>query len=252
MKSINRQVHFYGDSHMQGYEIDHDRILGRNTYQEKQDLIRRFGMHQAIILWNKKMGRATNMSVYDFAHRRLPESYPILVFPESRLNAWPAMSYDYLHLRLVHDYHRGILNNYDRVFIGVARPTRTYKLDDMGNFDYRYEDLDGKAKQMTDIQYACAWTLGVRSIMDFMDRRSIEYTFIKHFDIFDTSIKDVHNINIPEGALYRQMFLDTYEEVINKAIPKGLHEFGEMNGFYHRNAEAHALFADYLRDYLCE
>ncbi len=250
MKSINRQVHFYGDSHMQGYEIDHDRILGRNTYQEKQDLIKRFGLHQAIILWNKKMGRATNMSVYDFAHRKLPETYPILLFPESRLNVWPAMSYDYLHLQLVHDYHKGILNNYDRVFIGIVRPTRTYKLDDMGNFDYRYEDLDGTAGQMTDIQYACGWALGLRAMMDFMEQRSIEYTFIKHFDIFDTSIKDIHNINIPEGALYRQMFLDTYEEVINKAIPKGLHEFGDINGFYHRDADAHEQFAAYLKNYL--
>ena len=38
MTSISRKVHFYGDSHMQGFEIDHDEILGRNTYQEKKDL----------------------------------------------------------------------------------------------------------------------------------------------------------------------------------------------------------------------
>ena len=250
MKSTNRAVHFYGDSHMQGFEIDHDQILGRNTYKEKKDLIHQFGLHQAIVMWNQKMGRATKMSVYNFAHRRLPESYPLLVFPESRLNAWPAMSYDYLHLRLVHDYHRGLLNDYDRVFIGVARPTRTYKLDEMGNFDYRYEDLDGKANQMTDIQYACAWTLGARSIMDFMEKRHIEYKFIKHFDIFDRSIKDIHNIDIPKGAIYTNMFYDTFHEVIEKAIPQGLHNFGEMNGFYHRNADAHKQFAAYLKNYL--
>jgi len=46
------------------------------------------------------------------------------------------------------------------------------------------------------------------------------------------------------------MFYDTFHEVIEKAIPKGLHNFGEMNGFYHRNAEAHSAFADYLCDYL--
>ena len=103
---------------------------------------------------------------------------------------------------------------------------------------------------MTDIQYACAWTLGARSIMDFMDKRSIEYTFIKHFDIFDTSIEDVHNISIPDGAIYTNMFMEVYEEVMSKAIPKGLHEFGDMNGFYHRNADAHKQFAAYLKNYL--
>ena len=46
------------------------------------------------------------------------------------------------------------------------------------------------------------------------------------------------------------MFMDTYEEVISKAIPKGLHHFGEMNGFYHRNAEAHKLFTAYLKKVL--
>ena len=250
MNSINRKVHFYGDSHMQGYEIDHDAILGRNTFKEKKDLIHQFGLHQAIVYWNQKMGRATKMSVYDFAHRRLPESYPSLLFPESRLNAWPAMSYDYLHLRLVHDYHKGLLHKYDRVFIGVARPTRTYKLDSVGNFDYRYEDLDGKADQMTDIQYACCWTLGARSIMDFCEKRSIEYTFLSHFDIFDRSVKDIHNIDIPQNAIYTNMFLETYEEVISKALPKGLHHFGDVNGFYHRNADAHKQFAAYLKNYL--
>ena len=39
MTSTNRPVHFYGDSHMQGFEIDHDEILGRNTFKEKKDLI---------------------------------------------------------------------------------------------------------------------------------------------------------------------------------------------------------------------
>ena len=92
-----------------------------------------------------------------------------------------------------------------------------------------------------------------------VDTPIIEYTpgkkidaskFIKHFDIFDRSIKDIHNIEIPKGAIYTNMFYDTFHEVIEKAIPKGLHNFGEMNGFYHRNAEAHSAFADYLCDYL--
>ena len=50
MNSINKQIHFYGDSHMQGFEIDHDQILGRNTFREKKDLIHQFGLHQAIVL----------------------------------------------------------------------------------------------------------------------------------------------------------------------------------------------------------
>ena len=46
MKFINRfkrqkgrQIHFFGDSHMLGYEVDHDRVLGRNTYKEKKQWI---------------------------------------------------------------------------------------------------------------------------------------------------------------------------------------------------------------------
>ena len=46
------------------------------------------------------------------------------------------------------------------------------------------------------------------------------------------------------------MFYDTFHEVIEKAIPQGLHNFGEMNGFYHRNADAHKQFAAYLKNYL--
>lgn len=250
MTSTRRPVHFYGDSHMQGYEADHDRILGRNTYREKQDLIHQFGLHGAIVMWNKKMARATNQSVIHFVNRRLPESYPFLLFPKSRLNAFPAVSYDYLYLRLIQDYHKGLLTNYDRVFIAVCRPTRTYRLDEMGNFDYRYEDLDGNSSQMTDIQYACTWALGVRGIMDFLDKKRIEYTFINHFDMFDRSIKDIHNITIPKAALYNSMCLETYEEVQSKAIPKGLHDFGDYNGFYHRNETGHKEFAAYLKKYL--
>ena len=84
----------------------------------------------------------------------------------------------------------------------------------------------------------------------FYGKRNIEYKFIKHFDIFDRSIKDIHNIDIPKGALYTNMFYDTFHEVIEKAIPQGLHNFGEMNGFYHRNADAHKQFAAYLKNYL--
>ena len=46
------------------------------------------------------------------------------------------------------------------------------------------------------------------------------------------------------------MFMEVYEEVMSKAVPKGLHEFGDMNGFYHRNADAHKQFAAYLKKYL--
>ena len=70
MNSTRRNI-FYGDSHTQGYEIDHDKILGRDTFREKQDLIHQFGLHQAIMMWNHKMGRATNMTNYEFEHRRV-------------------------------------------------------------------------------------------------------------------------------------------------------------------------------------
>ena len=76
MKFTNdRPVHIYGDSHTAGYEIDHDELLGRDCFKEKKDLIHQFGLHQAIHYWNQKMSRVTKMSVFEFAHRQLPNAW---------------------------------------------------------------------------------------------------------------------------------------------------------------------------------
>ena len=56
------------------------------------------------------------------------------------------MMFDYMNLLMIEDFHTGRLKSYDRVLIAVGRPTRTYRLDELGNFDYRYEDLDLLAK----------------------------------------------------------------------------------------------------------
>ena len=257
MKFINRflpqkerQIHFFGDSHMLGYEVDHDRVLGRNTYKEKKQWIEKYGLHKAILLWNQKMGRATKMSVYDYVQQRQPESYTMIGFPESKLTAWPAMMFDYMNLRMIDDWHKGFLNSGDLVVIGISRPTRTYKLDELGNFDYRFEDLDGHHQMMTDAQYAAEWSLSARAIMDFLENRSIDYKFISHFDIFDDSVEHIHNITFPKNAVYTQLFMDTHDEVMEKSVPKPFYEFGEENGFYHRDVQAHKEYAAYLKNYL--
>ena len=129
MKSINRQVHFYGDSHTAGYETNHDQILGRNTFREKKDLIHQMGLHQAITMWNRKMSRATKLPVFDFTRAVTDHAYPKLFDPTARIKAWPAMSADYLHLQIREDFNNNVLNKYEHVFIGIPRPTRVFELD---------------------------------------------------------------------------------------------------------------------------
>ena len=247
---IDRQQHFYGDSHMAGYESDHDQLLNRNTFREKRDLIAQLGLHQAIMMWNVKMGRASKMSVYEFAHRNLRTAYPYLLNSEARVVTWPAMSADYLHLLIKKDYYRGELNSYDHVYIGIPRPTRTYKLDLMGAYDFKNEDLDGKAGIHTDSHYAITWAIHMTAIKDFLAKKNISYKFIQHFDIFDDSVEDIHVLDVPEDSLYYQMFTDTWRSIIVNAVPKRLDQFGKQLGFYHRNAEAHKQFAAYLKNYL--
>ena len=206
-------------------------------------------MHKAILMWNQKMGRATGTTVYEFVHQWQRDSYARRAFPEAKLRAWPAMMFDYMNLLMIEDFHTGRLNSYDRVFIAVGRPTRTYRLDELGNFDYRYEDLDGTHEMKTEAHYAADWAVSARGIMDFLDKKRIEYTFIKHFDLFDYS-RPVHNIQLRKEARYTSLFMDTYDEVMEKAIPKGLYEFGDELGFYHRNQESHFLFSNYLKNLL--
>ena len=90
-KAWNRRKIFYGDSHVLAYEINHDQILGRNTFNEKRQLVFQYGLHNAILLWNKKMGRATSMPVFDFIHQRLPDSYPVLYHEDAIIRANGAM-----------------------------------------------------------------------------------------------------------------------------------------------------------------
>ena len=87
MSSINRDIHIYGDSHTLGYELDHDRILGRSTFEEKRQLIEKIGLHKAILMWNQKMGRATGTTVYEFVHQWQRDSYARRAFPEAKLRA---------------------------------------------------------------------------------------------------------------------------------------------------------------------
>ena len=102
-------------------------------FKEKKQWIEKYGLHKAILLWNQKMGRATKMSVYNYVQQRQPDSYTMVGFPDSKLTAWPAMMFDYMNLRMIDDWHKGFLNSGDLVAIGISRPTRTYKLDELGN-----------------------------------------------------------------------------------------------------------------------
>lgn len=255
MNSTRRNI-FYGDSHTQGYEIDHDKILGRDTFREKQDLIHQFGLHQAIMMWNHKMGRATNMTPYDFAHRRVVGSYPLQFDNDAIIIANGAMSMDYLHLQLVNDYNDGRIKGYhDRLFIGMCRPTRTYSLHPDGSFNYSHQDMDGTAEYMTDIRYAVTWALACQSIMDFCKLRHIPFHFVQHFPLNSNPRgAEIHShpdlLNSPK---YMGVYVDTIMNMQPHIIPKSLHEFGEernYHGFYHTTAMGHNVFATYLKNYL--
>ena len=250
MKSINRQVHFYGDSHTAGYETNHDQILGRNTFREKKDLIHQMGLHQAITMWNRKMSRATKLPVFDFTRAVTDHAYPKLFDPTARIKAWPAMSADYLHLQIREDSNNNVLNKYEHVFIGIPRPTRVFELDYLGHYDFKNEDLDGNAQAHTDAHYACTWALHMAAIKDFLDKNHISYFFIKHFDIMDDTIEDIHHFDVPSEAQYFQLIFDTYKDIHLQSIPKRLDQFGDALGFHHRDAEGHKQFAAYLKNYL--
>ena len=129
-KACNRRKIFYGDSHVLAYEINHDQILGRNTFDEKRQLVFQYGLHNAILLWNKKMGRATSMPVFDFIHQRLPDSYPVLYHEDAIIRANGAMSMDYLYLQLVNDNNnKGMTSDQAAELIRIAKTNRTFQYD---------------------------------------------------------------------------------------------------------------------------
>ena len=252
MKFTNdRPIHIYGDSHTAGYESDHDAILGRDCYKEKKDLILQFGLHQAIHFWNQKMSRATDMPVFNFAHRQLPESWASLFQPNARIVTWPALSADYLHLQIKMDYYNGKLKDYDHVYLPVCRPTRTFKLTNEGRFDFANEDLDGNAGGFSDCHYATIWALETSAVMDFLDQNKISYSFILNFDMFDeTPSDDIHVIHLDSTVQYTSYFEDTYSKVLELAPSWSLANFGNTLGFWHRDREGHKQFAAYLKKHL--
>ena len=252
MKFTNdRPVHIYGDSHTAGYEIDHDEILGRNCFKEKKDLIVQFGLHQAIYYWNQKMGRATNMSVFEFAHRQLPNAWAPLFDPNARIVTWPAMSNDYLHLQIKFDYYKNKLKSYEHVYLPILRPTRTFKLDNDGRYDFSNEDLDGNSGACSDCHYATVWAIEISAVMDFLDQKKISYSFIQNFDIFDeTASEDIHVISLNSTMKYHDFFYEIHNKVLDLAPSWSLANFGKLNGFWHNNAEGHKQFAAYLKKHL--
>tara|TARA_Y100000593_G_scaffold40020_1_gene77180 strand:+ start:4040 stop:4807 length:768 start_codon:yes stop_codon:yes gene_type:complete len=248
-KAWNRRKIFYGDSHVLAYEINHDQILGRNTFNEKRQLVTQYGLHNAILLWNQKMGRASGMPVYDFIHQRLANSYPVLYHDDAIIRANGAMSMDYLYLQLVNDYNnKELIPHEDSLYIGVCRPTRTFKLTDTGRFDFAHEDFTGGLSHMSDIQYAVNWALSVQSIIDFLEKKDFKFKFIKHFPLFKKTDAPIKHIDLKHRPKYMDLFMQVVSDMQKYCTHRRLDEFGDRLGFWHTDAEGHRLFAEYLKN----
>jgi hypothetical protein len=200
------KIHFYGDSHTLGAEIDDHTIMRKSfdevNYQKKM-LKKTAGWTQGMIAWNTEIATKLNKKLWEIANRVSPNSFPKVVSRtlsrSVRVQAQTAMSMEYLCLQLYNDYSNGEIENDDIVLVSLPRPTRSYSLNrEGGEYDVRFLNLIGSLSPdmrekmitagvpenllvdtfLTDYRQVAEYYKNMQSIMDFAKINNIHLRFL--------------------------------------------------------------------------
>lgn len=278
---------FYGDSHTLGAEIDDHTIMNLNfteTNHRKKQLKKSVGWTQAMMQWNIQVSQKLNKNLWEVANMSSAHSFPKLVGRQLRqivkIKAQTATSMEFVSLQLLTDYHAGeIVADRDTVFISLPRPTRSYSLNESGNYDVKFLNLVGSISEnvrgqilaggvpedllvdtfLSDHRQVAEYYKNLANIMAWASHKNINIHFLHTIKPEYLQVDADEREPIPgvkthcdtdSEWVYRQFCIDTYTQMEQHLlIPEDMYSIAqpsELCGFHHPNADVHQRFADLI------